>query len=74
MTTWADFHHQAPELGALADELFGRTGTRSTATSALGMMWQSKKALDLRFGDGRQVIRRWRPSGPELPVEDKESS
>jgi hypothetical protein len=26
-----------------------------------------------RFGDGSQVIRRWRPGGPELPTEEKDT-
>jgi hypothetical protein len=162
MTSWAQFHEQAPDLGALADELFGRTdlaligSTRANGWPRispcevyafdgdlyLGMMWQSKKALDLvrdprcvvhstvsdkngtdgelkaygyardvpepgrrdkygdvleaqinwrpsepyhlftldvtevgycKFGAGKQVIRRWRPGAPELPIEEKES-
>jgi hypothetical protein len=27
-----------------------------------------------RFGDGRQVIRRWYPGGPEAPIEDKDAT
>jgi hypothetical protein len=26
-----------------------------------------------RFGDGKQVVRRWRPGGPESPIEEKEN-
>jgi hypothetical protein len=162
MVTWTEFHQQAPDLGALADTLFGRTGLALVGTTRangwprispcepyvidgelyLGMMWQSKKALDLvrdprcvvhstvsdkegsegelkaygfardvpeparreaygdtleqqiewrptepfhlftldvtevgycKFGEGKQIIRRWRPGGPEAPIEEKES-
>jgi hypothetical protein len=162
MVTWSNFRAEAPELAALGEELFGRTGLALVGTSRkdgsprispcepyiidgdlyLGMMWQSRKALDLerdprcvvhstvsdkqgsegefkayglarnvpeperrerycdvlekeidwrptepfhvfsldvtevgycRFGDGIQVIRRWRSGGPEQPIEEKKS-
>jgi hypothetical protein len=160
MVTWAEFTSEAPELAALGDEMFTRTGLALVGTSRkdgsprispcepffidgdmyLGMMWQSRKALDLvrdprcvvhstvsdkagtegefkaygvardvpeperrerycdvleeaagwrpsepfhiftlditsvgycRFTGEVQVIRRWRPGGPEAPVEEK---
>lgn len=160
MVTWAAFTAEAPELGAIGSELFGRTGLALVGTSRhdgsprispcepyfidgdlyLGMMWQSRKAVDLlrdprcvvhstvsdkqgtegefkvygtahdvpeperrtRYGDTLeqqldwrptepyhlftlditqvgycrfdgevQVIRRWRPGGPEAPIEEK---
>lgn len=162
MVPWSQLHDEAPELGRLADELFGRTGLALVGSTRadgwprispcepfvidgdlyLGMMWQSRKALDLvrdprcvvhstvadkagtegelkaygravdvpepdrreryratleaqtgwrpsepfhlfaldltevgycRFHDGTQVIRRWRPGGPEAPIEEKEA-
>jgi hypothetical protein len=68
MATWAEFVHEAPGLGALGEELFGRTGLALVGTTRtngwprispcepyiidgdiyLGMMWHSKKALDLQ--------------------------
>ena len=163
MVSWAAFSAEAPELAALGEDLFGRTGLALVGTSRkdgsprispcepylidgdlyLGMMWQSRKALDLvrdprcvvhstvsdkqgtegefkaygvardvpepdrrtRYGDTLeqqidwrpsepyhlfalditsvgycrftgevQIIRRWRPGGPEAPIEEKEQS
>jgi hypothetical protein len=65
--TWGEFTHQEPELAALGEARFERTGLVLVATLRrngwarispvkpfivggqlyLGMMWQSKKALDL---------------------------
>ena len=163
MTTWAEFRAQAPDLAALGEELYARTGLALVGTTRkdgsarispcepfivdgqlyLGMMWRSHKALDLlrdprcvvhntvadkmgtegefkaygraedvvdqqrrdaycrtlqeqtgwspegdfhlfaldltavgycRFGDGTQTVRRWRPGGPEAPIEEKPAS
>ena len=163
MVSWAQFMAEAPDLGALGEELFGRTGLALVGTTRkdgsprispcepfiidgdvyLGMMWQSRKALDLlrdprcvvhstvsdkqgtegefkayglardvpepprrerycdvleadtgwrppepfhlftlditavgycRFTGEVQVIRRWRPGGPEDPIEEKKQT
>ena len=75
MVSWAAFTAEAPELAALGEEMFARTGLALVGTSRkdgsprispcepylidgdlyLGMMWQSRKALDL-VRDPRCVV------------------